>query len=154
MLKKIILIFVLTMIFPLALVWSGGGKEAKEAAGELNFWSGYPEMAPLYDKVIADFQKQYPQVKVNFLTHPLREYEQKLAAAIPTDTGPDVFEGSLYANLKFVEAALLPEPSKGVLDKYKGSWDKFIVDYNTIQAKRYGFPFFEGRPAFYFNLDF
>jgi len=154
MAKRFVLIAILVLIVPLALVWSGGGQEAKAATGELAFWSGYPEMAPLYDFVIAGFQKKYPNVKVSYLTHPLREYEQKLAAAVPTDTGPDVFEGSLYANLKFVEAGLLPQPSQKLLEKYKNSWDKFIIDYNMIQGKRYNLPFFEGRSAFFYNLDF
>ena len=124
---------------------------ATEYSGELSLWSGYPEMAPLYDKIIADFQAKYPKVKVSYLTHPLREYEQKLAATIPTDTGPDVFEGSLYANLKFIEAGLLPEAPAGVLDQTKGMHDTFLVDYNTIKGKRYGIPFFEGRPAIFYN---
>ena len=154
MARKIVLIATLVLVIPLVLVWSAGGKEPQAATGELSFWSGYPEMAPLYDNVIAGFQKKYPQVKVNYLTHPLREYEQKLAAAIPTDTGPDVFEGSLYANLKFLEAGLLPALPKTLLDRYKNSWDKFIVEYNTIEGKRYSLPFFEGRPAFFYNLNF
>jgi multiple sugar transport system substrate-binding protein len=126
---------------------------ATEFSGELSLWSGYPEMAPLYDKIIADFHAKYPKVKVSYLTHPLREYEQKLAATIPTDSGPDVFEGSLYANLKFIEAGLLPEAPAGVLDQTKGMHDNFLVDYNTIKGKRYGIPFFEGRPAIFYNKD-
>ena len=130
-----------------------GAPAATEFSGELSLWSGYPEMAPLYDKIIADFQAKYPKVKVSYLTHPLREYEQKLAATIPTDTGPDVFEGSLYANLKFIEAGLLPEAPAAVLDQTKGMHDSFLVDYNTIKGKRYGIPFFEGRPAIFYNKD-
>jgi multiple sugar transport system substrate-binding protein len=154
MTRKIFVFAALLLIVPLALVWSGGAQEGKPASGELAFWSGYPEMAPLYDFVIANFQKKFPNVKVSYLTHPLREYEQKLAAAIPTDTGPDVFEGSLYANLKFIEAGLLPQPAQKLLDKYKSSWDEFIIDYNTIGGKRYSLPLFEGRSAFFYNLDF
>lgn len=122
-----------------------------EFEGELTFWSGYPEMAPLYDFVIAEFQAKYPKVKVSYLTHPLREYEQKLAAAIPTDTGPDVFEGSLYANLKFIENNLLPEAPAAVLANFPNAWDEFVINYNTIEGKRYGIPFFEGRPAYFIN---
>src|SRR5690606_32295985 len=116
------------------------------------FWSGYPEMAPLYERVIEDFQAKYPNVTVTYLTHPLREYEQKLAATLPTDTGPDVFEGSLYANLKFTEMGLLPETPQWVLDRLEGAHDDAVINYNTIDGTRYGIPFFEGRPAFYYNI--
>lgn len=125
----------------------------QELSGELTFWSGYPEMAPLYDKVIADFQAQHPKVKVTYLTHPLRDYEQKLAAAIPTDTGPDIFEGSLYANLRFIEADLIPEVPAEVLAKFPNAWDQSIIDYNLYNGKRYSVPFFEGRSAFFVNTD-
>ena len=130
-----------------------GAPAATEFSGELSLWSGYPEMAPLYDKIIADFQAKYPKVKVSYLTHPLREYEQKLAATIPTDTGPDVFEGSLYANLKFIEAEMFPEAPAWVLERTKAMHDDFLVNYNTIKGKRYGIPFFEGRPAIFYNKD-
>jgi multiple sugar transport system substrate-binding protein len=128
-----------------------GAPAATEFSGELSLWSGYPEMAPLYDKIIADFQAKHPKVKVSYLTHPLREYEQKLSATIPTDTGPDVFEGSLYANLKFIEAEMLPVAPAAVLARTKGMHDDFLVNYNTIKGKRYGIPFFEGRPAIFYN---
>ena len=130
-----------------------GTPAATEFSGELSLWSGYPEMAPLYDKIIADFQAKHPKVKVSYLTHPLREYEQKLAASVPTDTGPDVFEGSLYANLKFIEAEMFPEAPAWVLEQTKGMHDDFLVNYNTIKGKRYGIPFFEGRPAIFYNKD-
>lgn len=129
------------------------GAAVEEFEGELTFWSGYPEMAPLYDFVIADFQAKHPKVEVTYLTHPLREYEQKLAAAIPTDTGPDVFEGSLYANLKFIENDLLPETPQAVLDAFPDAWDDFVVSYNAIDGKRYGIPFFEGRPAYFISVS-
>ena len=142
-----------TLLIAFGVPAPAGTPAATEFSGELSLWSGYPEMAPLYEKIIADFQAKYPKVKVSYLTHPLREYEQKLAATIPTDTGPDVFEGSLYANLKFIEAGLLPEAPAAVLDQTKGMHDSFLVDYNTIKGKRYGIPFFEGRPAIFYNKD-
>lgn len=127
--------------------------EVSELSGELTFWSGYPEMAPLYDKVIADFQALHPNVTVTYLTHPLREYEQKLATTLPTQTGPDVFEGSLYANLKFVELGLLDPTPQWVLDRLEGAHDASVIEYNTVDGARYGIPFFEGRPAIYYNTD-
>jgi multiple sugar transport system substrate-binding protein len=149
--KEAVVTGMIGAVIALALALGTPAIAATEFSGELSLWSGYPEMAPLYDKVIADFQAKYPKVKVSYLTHPLREYEQKLAATIPTDTGPDVFEGSMYANLKFIEAGLLPVVPAAVLDQTKGMYDNFLVDYNTIRGKRYNIPFFEGRPAIFYN---
>ena len=50
---------------------------------KLTLWGGYPEMSPFSKKVIEDYQKENPNVEISFLTHPLREHEQKLSAAIP-----------------------------------------------------------------------
>jgi len=126
---------------------------AKEFSGELNFWSGYPEFKPVYDKVAADFMAKYPNVKVNVLTSALRDHEQKLASSVPTDTGPDVYEGSLYANFKFIEAGLMPPLPQWVADQTKGYWDDWVTDYFTVDGTRYVVPFFEGRAAIFYNKD-
>jgi multiple sugar transport system substrate-binding protein len=125
----------------------------KDFSGELTFWSGYPEFKPLYDKVGADFQKLYPKVKVTFLTSQLRDHEQKLASAIPTDTGPDLYEGSLFASMKLVDAGLLPATPDWVVSQTKGWWDESVLKYFTINGKRYTVPFFEGRAAMFYNKD-
>lgn len=129
------------------------GAPAKEFSGELTFWSGYPEFKPVYDKVVADFQAKYPKVKVNVLTSALRDHEQKLASSVPTDTGPDVYEGSLYANFKFIEANLMPALPQWVVDQTQGYWDSWVTDYFTVDGTRYVVPFFEGRAAIFYNKD-
>ncbi len=129
------------------------GGTTKNFSGDLTFWSGYPEMAPLYDHAIASFKKLYPNVNVTYLTHPLREYEQKLATTLPTSTGPDLYEGSLYANAKFIEAGLMPEAPAWVLDRTKGMHDESVQKYFTVNGKRYTVPFFEGRSAIFYNKD-
>ncbi len=127
---------------------------AKEFSGELTFWSGYSEFKPFYDTVVADFQAKYPKVKVNVLiAASLRDHEQKLASAIPTDTGPDVYEGSLYVNAKFVDANLMPALPQWVVDRTQGYWDQWITDYFTLNGTRYVVPFFEGRAAIFYNKD-
>lgn len=132
---------------------SGAKPPSKEFSGELNFWSGYPEFKPAYDKIVADFQAKYPKVKVNVLISQLRDHEQKLASSVPTDTGPDVYEGSLYANYKFIEAGTVQVPPQWVLDQTKGYWDDWVTGYFTVNGKRYTVPFFEGRAAIFYNKD-
>lgn len=126
---------------------------AKEFSGELTFWSGYPEFQPVYDKVAADFMAKYPKVKVNILTSALRDHEQKLGSSVPTGTGPDVYEGSLYANFKFIEAGLMPALPQWVVDQTQGYWDDWVTDYFTVDGTRYVVPFFEGRAAIFYNKD-
>ena len=55
-------------------------------AVRLSLWGGYPELGPFYERVAADYHTAHPTVEITILTHPLRDYERKLAATIPADS--------------------------------------------------------------------
>lgn len=146
-------LFVIACGGPAAPAAPSGQAPTKEFSGELNFWSGYPELKPVYDKVAADFQAKYPKVKVNVLTAALRDHEQKLASSVSTGTGPDVYEGNLYSNYKFIESGAVSPVPAWVKDQTKGYWDEWVTNYFTINGQLYALPFFESRAALYFNKD-
>jgi multiple sugar transport system substrate-binding protein len=121
----------------------------------LTLWGGFPEMEPFYKYVAEAYKKEHPNVTVEVLTHPLREFEQKLSATIPSDTASDIIEISMYANQKFIEAGLIPElPAnvKAFMDE-KGRYSDFLHANNTYKGKKYGLPLFVGRTALYWNKD-
>ncbi|HHY46410.1 MAG TPA: extracellular solute-binding protein [Firmicutes bacterium] len=127
---------------------------ASGKAIRLAIWSGYPEMAPFYQKVIEDYKKENPEVEVTFLTNPLREHEQKISAAIPANTAADIIETSTYVMQKFIDAGLIdPNPPK--VDKFlkSGVYDPFYVTLNTSEGKTYGVPFFQGRQVMFWNTQ-
>ncbi len=120
---------------------------------KLSLWGGYPEMEPFYKKVAADYQKEHPNVTIEILTHPLREFEQKLSATIPADTAGDLIEISVYAMQKFIEAGAIPELPAKVKDfvTAKGHYSPFLLKNNTYKGKLYGLPLFEGRTVLFYN---
>ncbi|MEJ1977495.1 MAG: hypothetical protein WDN49_16740 [Acetobacteraceae bacterium] len=59
-------------------------------SGKLSVWLGYGETAPTYRFAEAAFKKTYPNVQLELLTFDLREFEAKLAVAVPTGNGPDI----------------------------------------------------------------
>lgn len=121
---------------------------------KLSLWGGYPEMAPFYSKVIADYQKENPNVEINFLTHPLREHEQKMSAAIPSNSAADILETSPYVMRKFVDAGFM-DPNPKDIEKWmnSGIYDQFYLDEVTINNRFYGVPFFQGRQVIFYNVD-
>ena len=58
----------------------------------LSIWTGVPEIETFYKKAAEEYAKTHPGFKLETLSTQLREMEQKITAAIPTDTGPDLFD--------------------------------------------------------------
>ncbi len=132
---------------------AGGAQETKGGPVTLSLWSGYPEMEPFYKYAAEQYKKSHPEVEVNVLAQPLREFEQKLSATIPSDTAADIIEISMYANQKFIEAGLIPELPAKVKDYFMvpGRYSDFAKNNNTYKGKIYGLPIFQGRTALYWN---
>src|SRR5215217_6297946 len=122
------------------------------AATALTLWTGYPELAPYYKAVAEAYARSNPGFSLEVLSTSLREAEQKLSAALPTGTGPDIFDAGTAISIKFITAGFL-EPNPPAIDQYmkSGAWDDFTVNFLTIDGKTYGLPLLEGRAAMYYN---
>jgi multiple sugar transport system substrate-binding protein len=123
---------------------------------KLTIWTGYPEIQPLYQAVAADYAKSHPGVTFDFFSTSLREAEQKLTAAVPTGTGPDIFDIGTNISVNFIDNGLI-EPNPPDIDAYlkSGLWSKFTVDFFTIDGKTYGLPFLEGsRASMFWNKTY
>ncbi len=119
----------------------------------LSIWTGYPELEPYYKAVAADYTKAHANVKFTILSTSLREHEQKLSAAVPTGTGPDVYDVGANIAVKFIDGGFLSPNPPGV-DSYlkSGAWNSFVVNYLTIKGKTYGLPLQDGsRASLFYN---
>jgi multiple sugar transport system substrate-binding protein len=133
---------------------TGAGQAAAVGSGAkmLSVWSGYPEMKPYYERVAAEFTKTHPDVTVEILTHPLREFEQKLSATIPAKTVADIIEISVYANQKFIEAGLIPKNPPEMTDFARANYPEFNLKLMTDKdGNVYGLPLFWGSSGIYYN---
>ena len=79
------------------------GRSAKAAETTLSVWTGYPELVPWYQAVGEAYAKAKPGIKVTVFSTTLREHEQKLAAAMPTGTGPDLFDVGQILSITLIE---------------------------------------------------
>lgn len=128
-------------------------RPARAADTTLAIWTGFPEVQPFYQAVADAYTKLHPEVKFTVFSTSLREMEQKLSAAVPTGTGPDIFDIGTNITVNFIEAGLL-DPNPADIDQYLkgGAWNKFLVDFVTLKGKTYGLPLWEGSKAsMYYN---
>jgi multiple sugar transport system substrate-binding protein len=114
----------------------------------LTIWTGFPEVQPFYQAVADAYTKQHPEVKFTVFSTSLREMEQKLSASVPTGTGPDIYDIGTNITVNFIEAGLI-DPNPADIDQYlkSGPWNKFLVDFVTLNGKTYGLPLWEGSKA-------
>ncbi|MFI4980665.1 MAG: extracellular solute-binding protein [Nevskiales bacterium] len=127
-------------------------RRAAAADVTLSAWTGYPELAPWYQACGEAYAKLNPGFKLNVLSTTLREHEQKLAAAMPTGTGPDLFDVGLILSINFVEAGLL-KPNPPDIDKQfkSGAYAKVSLDQFTVEGKTYGLPILFSTAAMFWN---
>lgn len=132
-------------------LFAGGQKETGTV--KLSLWSGYPEMEPFYRYAADEYQKAHPNVEITVLTHPLREFEQKLSATIPSDTAADIVEISTYSMRKFVEAGMIPVNPDALMKfiSTPGRYTDFTLNNNVYEGQAFGVPLFQGKTALYWN---
>ncbi len=154
MVRKVCLIALVLLLIMQAGFASGTTETAKKTE-TLSIWCGYPEMEAFYKHVAEEYKKLNPNVEFNIVTHPLREFEQKLSATIPSNTAADIIDVSVYANQKFIEAGFIPVLPQKVKDfvTAPGRYSDFALKNNTFKGNLYGVPFFQGRTALFYNTD-
>jgi raffinose/stachyose/melibiose transport system substrate-binding protein len=73
---------------------SGGGSTPADAGsateGDLTWWGWTPDKTNA-DILIAAFNEEYPDIKVEFVSKPIDTYDSVLGPAITSSDGPDVF---------------------------------------------------------------
>jgi len=121
----------------------------------LSIWGGFPEIQPVYEKAAAEYKKLHPNVTINVLTAPLREFEQKMAATIPADSAGDILEANPFALNKFIAAGMLPPVPDDIVQwmTAQGRFSDALVNNNKLKDKYYGVPYLVGRHAIYYNTD-
>ena len=152
--KKLTLVL-LVLVLAASMVFASGSSEAGDKPVKLTVWSGYPETEVLYKKAAEDFKAKHPNVEVEVVTYSLREFEQKLNAAIPAHACADVFDMGISIMANFIDAGLIsPNPANiESFLKQSGRYGNLALDVTSRNGKTYGLPFFSGKKALYYNVD-
>lgn len=138
-----------------------GGGEKNAAAGEvegditLQTWSlKNDKFTPYFEKLVKDFEKENPKVKVKWMDQPGDGYEDKLLQQANADELPDVVNIPPEFGLPLAKAGKLMD-LKGAenndLDKYvKGGVEAY--QYPGVEGS-YGYPWYLGVSFNYWNKD-
>ncbi|MFG2646591.1 extracellular solute-binding protein [Streptomyces sp. NPDC048436] len=122
----------------------GKAKNAKDISGSITYWdtSDATTEAPVYKKLIGEFEKKYPKIDVNYENIEFASIEQKFKSAAKTGKGaPDVMRADVglipeYASLHYIA------PLDGTA-ALKGGTDDFTegpLNTTKYQGKTYGVP--------------
>ena len=120
----------------------------------LSLWTGNGSLGFFYKMAAEEYAKTHPGFTLELdSSTPIREVEQKLKAAIPTDTGPDLFDIGRNITLAFADAGLLPSNPPSVMALLQSkAYHPLVAEYNTWKGRTYGIPLTEGaRPALFYN---
>ncbi|MCX7378653.1 MAG: extracellular solute-binding protein [Alphaproteobacteria bacterium] len=126
-------------------------RDAQAQAVTLSAWTGYPELVPFYTAAGEAYAKLNPGFKLTVFSTSLREHEQKLAAAMPTGTGPDLFDVGQILSINLIEAGLIPANPPAVDAQLKASYRPASVDQFSISGKSYGLPMLFSTPVLFWN---
>jgi len=71
---------------------SGSGEAGSATSGTINWWGWTPTNTDEAKQFIAAFNKEYPDIKVNFKLIGISDYQAAMRPALASNSGPDVFD--------------------------------------------------------------
>lgn len=109
----------------------------------ITYWQYfYQTKKEVIDELIMDFEKLNPDIKVEHVTFPYENYNQKVAASVPAGIGPDVI--NLYYGwlpLYVLSGYLQPLPENDFSAEYfQDNFFGFVPSGVEFQGKYYAVP--------------
>ena len=136
----------------------GAGTDTASDKKEITFqtWNlKNDKYTPYFTDLIAEYEKEHPDVKINWADQPSDGYEDKLSTQAASGELPDIVDGgnSILYGLAKAGALLniadkVPEAQK---DYYEGAWQAATMTGNGIEEGVYGFPWYVNDGPTYWN---
>lgn len=134
---------------------SGPSGSASSGTTDITIWSCTGCWGTNFPAVLAAFQKAHPGIKISTRTIPFANYDNTLAQAFASGSGPDVLwvntsgDYGLFASkgyLKNISSSIVGAPNVQESAFYPSEWDE--VD---LQQGIFGIPIDTGTRALYWN---
>lgn len=141
-------LIVLIVIFFIIPRFSG----SKNEKAELIYW-GLWEDQRVFQPVIDDFQKKYPNITVKYVKQDIKGYRERLDTRIKNGNGPDVFR---FHNtwVPMISSLLLPIPNDVIdVKEFKNSFYPVAQRDLIKNGAIYGIPLEIDTLALYINSD-
>lgn len=148
--KAILYVVIVLMTAP--GIFAGGGREAARDVVELDFWSWRVEDVDQYNALIARFEAENPDIRVNFNPIVQTEYNTVLSAALQGGSGPDIIHLRAYGGLEqFAQPGFLL-PLDGRISELDSIDPGVLRGATSIADNRvYGVPFASQTLVIYYN---
>src|SRR5207244_3612786 len=142
--RKHLLRIVLAVVV-LALVLPGAGhstRAAAEPSGTINFafWNYGPDAQPGWESIIAEFNKQYPNIKVNLISATggnWGEYLDGVAQLIAGGEKPDLMWVATEGVQLLVNQLKIAVPLDDYMAKDKAALQEYLTDVNPQLLKAF-----------------
>ncbi|MBI1759115.1 MAG: extracellular solute-binding protein [Actinobacteria bacterium] len=136
---------------------TGGGAPAQttatgQAEGTVTFWdtSDATNEAPSFKQLVAKFEASHPKIKVNYVTVPFDQAQEKFRTAAQSNSGaPDVLRSEVAWTPDFASLGYLADLTSAV-----GDTSDFLptpLSSNQLDGKVYGIPQVTDAPALLYN---
>ena len=120
----------------------GGGQDGGDAgsatSGTVNWWGWTPTDTATAKGYIDAFNKEYPDIKVNYKLVSIPDWQAALPPALRSDSGPDVFDmqpGAYVSKYKSFAEDLTPVMTKALGDDWKSKVAPVGIDGLSADGK-------------------
>lgn len=137
--KKFIFSFglLILLVIPISLGFAAAKDEV-----ELTFWSWRTEDVKAYEKFIAEFNKENPNIHIKFIPYRNTEYNTILSTALQGGSGPDIIHLRAYGGMESLANAGYLIPLNDKVPELKEFPEYVLGGATSIRdGKIYGVPF-------------
>ncbi|MFC1700703.1 extracellular solute-binding protein [Patescibacteria group bacterium] len=158
--KIVILYFIIVFIIVFGFIWTIKGKKNTEEGepsverekAELEIW-GVFEDSDVFEPLIEDFKKIYPNVKISYFKKDIKNYENDLIETIAEGGGPDIFKIH-HTWLPQYKDKILPASVDLIsFEDVKNDYVDVVVNDFVDEGLVYALPLSVDTLALYYNKD-
>ncbi|WP_123041108.1 ABC transporter substrate-binding protein [Cohnella candidum] len=131
---------------------SASAEPAKDISGEITV-AGWDYIQKSLSAVLPEFNKEYPNIKVNFKVAPPADHYKKLTLDLSSGQGAgDVVAIEIQNLPQYMELGALEDLSEDI-NAYRDKFNKYKVESATLDGKVYAMPIDSGPVGVYYRRD-
>lgn len=131
---------------------SAPAADNKDISGEITV-GGWEYIQKSLESALPEFNKEYPNIKVNFKVAPPADHYKKLTIDLSSGQGAaDVVAIEIQNLPQYMELGAL-EDMTDLIEPYKANFNKYKVDSATLDGKVYAMPIDSGPVGVYYRRD-
>lgn len=125
---------------------------AKQDPVEISIWTGYPEFDEYFKTMSEAYKKDHPNVTINISSFPLRDFEKKVASALPSNSAADILSMESNIALRYVKNQLV-QKAPDDLAKFVtgGAYPEVIANNVNYEDTIYGVPHLLIKGGLFYN---